>query len=164
MIRGRNESEAARRYVFEDPAMVDALRNQLASWPGTPFFPRKAEHGVGADCIQFGFAPLQGLGVVGPIAWPRYSVKGGGPELLELIESRIAAETCLRCVWRRGAPAIAAMPGDIVLAGSPLHVAIEGPDGELWQSLYPGGVQHGVMSEDLRARVVSVYRAERILP
>lgn len=146
------------QFDFEDPGMVDALRRELASWQGTPFFPRTARKGVGVDCIQFAIAVLQGVGVVGPVEWPRYSVKGGGPELVELIRTRILDETPLREV-----DLLPLMPGDVLLASSPLHLAIVGAEGEVWQALHPLGVQRGHLGEGALSRVDFVFRAH-LLP
>lgn len=150
---------SAPQWVFSDAELVSQLDAELARWAGMPFFPRMAEVGVGVDCIRFAFAPLQAIGLVGPIDWPRYSIKGGGPELAAMIEQRIGAETCLRCVWRRGDSHTPAMVGDVWLADDPLHAALSGCRAEIWQSLHPHGVQHGILSERLRARARSIWRA-----
>ena len=144
--------------AFGDQAMVEQLGRTLAAWHGTPFYPRTAIRGVGVDCIQFIFAVLQDLGLVGPIQWPRYSVKGGGPELLELIHTRILAETCLRALDE-----LLLIPGDVLLCARPLHLAIVGPDGDLWQSLHPLGVTHGMVSHMRLDSHTRAYRACHLL-
>lgn len=141
-------------YAFEDPLLVEALRRELASWDDTPFFPRTACKGVGVDCIQFAIAVLQGVGIVGPVQWPRYSVKGGGPELVEMIRARIAAETPLREV-----DLLPLMPGDVLLAAAPLHLAIVGAEGEIWQALHPAGVQRGHLGEGQLSLISYIFRA-----
>lgn len=144
-------------HVFSDPIKVQRLGTVLEAWLGTRFFPRMAQPGVGVDCVRFAFAVLQDpqLSVVGAIEWPRYSTKGGGAELIELIDQRVRAETCLRPIVE-----LPFMAGDVLLAAAPLHLAIVGPGGEIWHALHPRGVQRGFLGEMHLGKIEHAYRAE----
>jgi hypothetical protein len=149
-------------WVFSDALLVEALQIELERWRGTPFFPRTAMPGIGADCVRFALGVHQSLGVIGPAVWPRYPIKGGS-ELLSIIDGRLLAETCLRCVFRRAESRFGdfvPMPGDVWLADRPVHLAISGIDGLIWHCLYPEGVHASIISAALHERVVAVYRAE----
>lgn len=153
----------SRNWLFEDPEMVSRFERELSAWAGTPFWPRMAQRGVGVDCVRFAFAVLQNLDVIGPIDWPRYPIRGGGREIIGIIEERVIADCGLECVWLRprprAHPTYAALPGDILVATDPIHFALQGPDADLWHAQFPGGVQHGVCASDPRARAFAIFRA-----
>jgi hypothetical protein len=144
--------------VFVDTGLVARLGEELHSWAGTPFFPRMAERGVGVDCVRFALAVLHGLGVVGPVDWPRYAIRGGGEELCTLIEQRLA-DISLQRVWRRGDAEVVAMPGDLIFADHPIHFALRGPNLDVWQCWHRSGVTTAALSSEAASRVRSIWRA-----
>ena len=113
---------------FKSSARQAALRAAVQPWLGTPYFDAcgaRAKAGVAADCTWIA-APLQRLGAVGAVPWPkRYVARGGGASMLDLLLHVLDGTERLHCVWSRwsakATPAF--LPGDVLVysAGSRLH-------------------------------------------
>lgn len=89
---------------FDSETQIARLQYEVAGWLGTPFVENcggKAAKGVRADCTWVA-APLQRLGAIGKVEWPkRYVVRGGGPEVLTMLCGVMdRAERAAR-IWRR---------------------------------------------------------------
>jgi hypothetical protein len=113
---------------FSTPERQAALRDEVEPWLGTPYLDScgaKAKPGVCADCTWIA-APLQRLGAIGAVPWPkRYVARGGGAKMLDILLRVLDGTEHLQCVWSRfsGKKPPALLPGDVLVysAGSRLH-------------------------------------------
>ena len=144
---------------FQDPAKAAELRRELESWRGTPFQRRAAGHarrGASCDCVSFISAVLVNLGAIQPIAWPRYVVRGGGPGMLKLLISTIAAIPSMRLA----PPPI--QPGDLLICSSGAalhHMAIYAGGQDVWHAVEDYGVTMANVNDSMFARhLVAAFR------
>jgi len=104
------------------------LRSAVQPWLGTPYLDAcgsRAKPGVCADCTWIA-APLQSLGAVGAVPWPkRYVARGGGAKTLDTLLHVLDGTERLNCIWSRfsGKKTPEVLPGDVLVysAGSRLH-------------------------------------------
>jgi cell wall-associated NlpC family hydrolase len=62
------------------------VANEAERWLGTPFFPRMAKPGVGADCVQLALAVYKDAGVLPVTATlPSYNLDGGNHRRTSLV-------------------------------------------------------------------------------
>lgn len=116
------------RNFFTSVTQCDRLRLEVAGWIGTPFFEScggTAAKGVRADCTWVA-APLQRLGAIGAVPWPkRYVSRGGGVAMLELLCDVLDRVERLKRIWDRRSPfdIPEAIAGDVVVmsSGKALH-------------------------------------------
>lgn len=64
-------------YAFENPELCNRLLAELEEWKGTPFVAQMAKKQVGTDCLRFGHAVMESIGLARPVQWPVYSMKSG---------------------------------------------------------------------------------------
>lgn len=149
---------------FSTESRIALLVAELLAWEGTPYVAHMAKRGLGADCLRFAVAVLQDLGVVGVVEWPRYSLRGGGPEVCEMLCERILASGVMCEVIDE----LPGMPGDLLVftTGKAMHhvgIRLDGP----WFYHCLGG--YGVIKASLGdstfgSRLHRVYRPMEVLP
>jgi len=115
---------------FNRPDRVADLREVALTWLGTPFVESsgaKARPGVCADCCWVAM-PLQRLGAIGEVPWPRrYVSRGGGPQMLEILLGVLDGTERLFQIWKRSAGESEVVPrtlaGDVLVfsTGTRLH-------------------------------------------
>lgn len=114
---------------FFSETQIARLQHEVSGWIGTPFVPGcggNAAKGVRADCTWVA-APLQRLGAIGAVDWPkRYVVHGGGPAMLDLLTGILARVPGLNRVWQRecsDCTPVEVIAGDVILSstGTRMH-------------------------------------------
>lgn len=154
-------------WKFSDPELVGRLRDELDGWRGTPFFPFMATKGVGVDCIRFAAAVFEGLGLIQPVVWPRYAIRGSGNESLELLDNSVMSFEGAVVRWRRdwGLPMPALddlLAGDVFLFSNRMsfhHLAVYAGDGVFFHALHHFGVTTGLVGDNhFKTYLFAVFR------
>lgn len=144
---------------FLDTDRQTALRQELASWKGTPFVPYMARKGTGVDCIRFAHAVMKPLGACGPVRWPRYAVTSQGASQLDLLCGCIEEAAN---VEQEPLDISCLIPGDVLIfsTGKALHHTgvFEGPS-RFWHCLRGRKVEYNDLSDSTwTSHLYRVYR------
>ncbi len=151
---------------FCDMERVTTLRTAAARWIGTPFLEScgsQARPGVCADCCWV-VMPLQHMGAIGAVPWPkRYVSRGGGSRMLEILIDTLDHTERLSRVWLRSQGSVVSVDqiraGDLLVfsTGTRLHhMAIVMGDGTMVHS-WEGEIQQASAFDHLDL-VYAVYR------
>jgi cell wall-associated NlpC family hydrolase len=123
------------------------VATEATRWLGTPFFPRMAKLGVGADCVQLALAVYKEARVLPPVAeLPKgYSLDGGNHRRTSLVLEWLASCPYLA---PEGRPVI----GSLVvyrLGRVPHHVGIVVDERRFIHAVRGYGVIHGDLRDTL---------------
>jgi len=143
---------------FRTQARKDILTSALADWAGTPFVGQSAIRGVGCDCVRFAAAVLHEVGAATEVEWPRYCLRGGGREMLDVLCNSIEATGC----FDRIEPAGVFEPGDVLVfsTGRSLHhLGLVERDSWFWHCYDAYGVTRCSMEDSTFAKhLFRIYR------
>jgi|SRR5581483_1005132 len=172
-------------WFFQNPAAVATLREEAASWLGTPFFEFSCAKGKGGgiDCIGLAEQLMIASGVCAAFHFPRthagYQCHGTRLEVLRWMRghasspddpsvaarSRRLAEIFAEIALPRftlAAPTRVLMPGDLLIlrSGSQFHMPIilDGP--RFIHCMRPAGVAYGSLHDSSFLRhLIAMFRA-----